>query len=387
MRPLRVAYLPPSLRPGGAEKQMLALAQGLPRDRFRVDFVSVSGPGEYDALASAVGARLRSLGKPPSADSRSVDRIARRARKLLRYASLARAARYDIIDAWLYPADIMAALMRPLTGTPIVIAGRRSLWDFEGEFGRLELGLAAVAYRWVDAIVANSAAVAADTIERVHVDPAKVRIIRNGVEAIEQVSADERLALRARFGTGTGLQIGCIANYRPVKRLDLLIEAFAPLAAEDPTVTLVLVGEGPLREDLQAQIGRLGLDSRVRLHGAELDPRSLYEAFDIVVQGSQSEGLPNAMLEAAAAGRPIVATAVGGTGEIILDGQTGLLVPASDPTALTSALRRLAADPALRDSLGAAAREHVARTFGMDRFVTEFATLYESLAAQKRVIR
>jgi glycosyltransferase involved in cell wall biosynthesis len=301
--------------------------------------------------------------------------------------AVVRAARYDIIDAWLYPTDVMAGLLRTITGTPIVVVGRRNLWDFEGDLGPIEQRVAAFAYRRVDAVVANSAAVAADTIRRGLVDPAKVRIIRNGVELIQPLTADRRLEVRARLGAGDGLLLGCVANYRPIKRLDLVIDSFAPLAATDPTITLALVGEGPLRHDLQAQIDRLGLGGRVRLHGAELDARSLYAAFDVVVQGSDSEGLPNAMLEAAAAGRAVVATAVGGTTEVVIDGQTGLTVPVGDAVALTAALRRMITDPGLRERLGTAAREHTAVTFGMDRFVTEFASLYESLAADKRVLR
>ena len=99
-----------------------------------------------------------------------------------------------------------------------------------------------------------------------------------------------------------------------------------------------------------------------------LDVQPLYAAFDVVVQASVREGLPNVMLEAAAAARPIVATAAGGTSEIIIDGQTGLLVPVNDSEAMASALRHTVTDPGLRTRLGRAARDHVSTTFGMDRF-------------------
>lgn len=388
MRRLRVAYLPASLRPGGAEKQMMALAERLPREQFQVDFVSISGAGAYDVAASAAGARIRSLGSAPPPDSSIPARMVRRVTKLIRFAAIARAARYDIVDAWLYPADVMAALLRDVTGTPIVVAGRRNLGDFHGELGTLELRIAALANRRVDAVVANSAAVAEDTIRRGQVDPAKVHVIRNGVELIAPLSHAERASARARFGAGdSDVLIGCIANYRPIKRLDMVIDAFALIAADDPGLRLVLVGEGPQRPELEGQIDALGLRQRIRLHGAELDPRPLYGAFDMVVQGSRSEGLPNAMLEAAAAGRPIVATGAGGTAEIVIDGGTGLLVPAEDIGALAAAMRQLAADPALRERFGAAAREHVAVTFGMGRYVTEFADLYLGLAAAKGLDR
>jgi glycosyltransferase involved in cell wall biosynthesis len=115
-----------------------------------------------------------------------------------------------------------------------------------------------------------------------------------------------------------------------------------------------------------------------------LDVEPLYPAFDVVVQGSIREGLPNGLLEAGAAGRAIVATAAGGTPEIVIDGQTGLLVPVNEPAALAGAIRRVATDLTLRERLGGAAREHVESVFGMERFVAEFASLYETLVAGKR---
>ena len=366
---------------------MLLLAERLPRDRFQVEFVTLAGTGEYDARARAAGVGVRSLGPPPPPDLGMLARVARRVGKTRRYVGIARAAHYDVIDAWLYPADVLAALLRPLTRTPVIVAGRRNLGDFHPSFGPHDRAMSAIARRLTDAVVANSAAVAADTLAREHLDPAKLRIIRNGVEPIEPLSAEERAGRRSALGVADDeLLIGCVANYRPVKRLDLLIDAFAALDMASSRLRLVLVGEGQIQADLQRQIDALGLEGRIRLHGSVADPRPLYGAFDVVVQSSKSEGLPNALLEAAAAGLPIVATAAGGTGEIVIDGRTGLLVPNDDLAALTSALHRVAADASLRATLGAAARGHVATTFGVDRFVAEFAALYEELAARKRLL-
>ncbi len=142
-----------------------------------------------------------------------------------------------------------------------------------------------------------------------------------------------------------------------------------------------------MRPNLEAQIARLGLATRVRLHGVELDPRPLYGAFDVVAQASMSEGLPNVMLEAAAAARPIVATDAGGTREIVIDGETGLLVATEDPAGLAAALLRVIEDPDLRARIGPAARAHVQRTFGMARYVREWGDLYDELAEAKGVKR
>lgn len=387
MRRLRVAYLPASLRPGGAERQMLALAERLPRERFKVEFVSIAGRGEYDARAEAAGARVRVLGDAATLDQVLPIRLARRASKVLRYAAVARAARYDIVDAWLYPADVLAALARPITGTPVVIAGRRNV-DPMDQFGRLESTVGSAVRRMTDMVVANSAAAAAHAVDTQRVDPAKIRIIRNGVLLGDPATPETRAKQRSALGMADGdILIGCVANYRDVKRLDLLVDAFSTIVREGFPVRLELIGEGPIRPSLERQVREAGLEDRVCLHGSMLDALPLYPAFDIVVQTSEREGLPNALLEAGAAGRAMVATAAGGSGEIVLDGETGLLVPVDDLEAITGALRRVVADGDLRQRLGEGARAHVAAVFGMDRFVREFADLYETLWAERQTRR
>lgn len=383
MRRLRIAYVPAALRPGGAERQMLALAERLPRDQFDVDFLVLSGPGEYDARGVAAGARVRHIGSSPSPAAGLPKRILRRTSKTTAFIRGARTGHYDIVDAWLYPSDVLAALTKPLTRTPVVVSGRRNL-DPHDQFGpagalvdRLALGL-------TDVVVANSGAAAEYAIANEPLDPRKVRVIRNGVDPIPVLESGELASRRRDLGvTDDQLAIGCVANYHPVKRHVELIEAFASIAPIVPDARLILVGEGPQRPAMETRVRDLGLGDRVRLYGSVLDTGSMWGAFDIVVQASRSEGLPNALLEAASAGRPIVATAAGGTGEIVIDGVTGLLVPIDDDEALGSALVRLLGDAGLRARVGAAAREHARVAFGMDRFAAEFADLYLEIAAAR----
>ena len=387
MRPLRVAYLPATLRPGGAERQMLALAERLPRDRFAIDFVVLTGPGEYDDRARSAGATIQYVGATPQGSASSGSRVARRGGKLMRYAQVARRRRYDIVDAWLYPSDILAALLRPLTGTPIVIGGRRNV-DPQDRFGPLERPVALLAGRLTDAVVANSRQAARHAIHQDHVDPRKVRVIHNGVDALPEPTDEARRALRHELGIADDeVAVGCVANLLPVKRHDVLLEAFATAILSGTAARLILIGDGPLRPLLERQIERLGIGSRVRLQGSVADARRFIPAFDVVVQASSREGLPNALLEAASSGRAIVATDAGGTPEIIRDGDTGLLVPLDDHAGLAAGLRRLIDDADLRDRLGRAARAHSLEAFGMDRFVDAFAALYEGLAEAKGVRR
>jgi glycosyltransferase involved in cell wall biosynthesis len=383
---LRIAYLPPLLRPAGAERQMLLLAERLPRDRFRVDFLAMSGAGPYDDRARAAGAGLTYLGQPPRPGASVPERFIGRAAKTARYVQAARRGHYDVIDAWLYPVDVMAVLARGITRTPVVVTGRYNLRDFGAPLTRPERWLNDRANRVVDAVIANSEAVAEDTRRHESIDERKLRVIRNGVEPIEPLTGDEVAAGRRELGVGADeIVFGCVANLHPVKRHDLLIDAFAVLRREGLPVRLVMIGGGPLQPELQRRIDGHGLGDVAALLGSVTDPKPMLRLFDAVVQASRSEGLPNALLEAAAAARPIVATAAGGSGEIVVDGETGLLVPVNDLDRLAQAMRLVATQPDLRARLGAAARRHADTAFTMDRFVGQYAALYEELAAARGI--
>jgi glycosyltransferase involved in cell wall biosynthesis len=385
-RVLHIAYPFAGLRIGGAEMRVLSLVERLPRDRFEVHFLSLIGEGPLDERGRAAGARIHHLGDRALGETPLPMRALGRLGKLARYARLARQARFDIIDAWLYPTDVFAALGRILTRTPIVMAGRADLLPRQA-FGPFSPAVDHVVNRLVDAIVANSEAVAAANLGRPGVDAARLRIVRNGVELVDPVSEPERRRLRRELGAGEGeLLIGSVGRLSEVKRHGLLLDAFADLARQRTDVRLAIVGDGPDRSDLERHVERLGLGSLVRLPGAIRDIRPVFEAFDVVALSSISEGMPNALLEAAAASRAIVTTAAGGAVEVVLDGQTGLVVPVEDRVALASALERLLSDEALRGRLGTAGRAHVVSRFGMDRFVREWIALYEELAVAKGLL-
>jgi glycosyltransferase involved in cell wall biosynthesis len=384
-RRIRVALITGGLVPGGAERQMLLLAEGLPRAEFSVDFICIKLAGDYAERARAAGARVRVLGLLGKKESGWPLPIylPYLAWTVLRFVRMT-AGRYDILDAWLYHAYALATATRLLTRPRAVIAGRRSLSAFKVRFNRFERIGDAIARRGTDVIVANSEAVRADVIEREHLDPKGIRMIHNGVPPAEPMTLPERRALREGWGAGDDtVVIGCVANYKPHKGLELVIRSVARLArATGPELRLVLVGDGRLRPELEALRRDLGAEREVVLHGLEPDARRLYGAFDIAVLASEAEGLPNVVLEAAAAGLPIVATAAGGTAEILRDGATGRLVPIDDEDAFVEALAALRADPIAQKRLGDAARADIEARFGVARMVAEFADLYRELAAR-----
>ncbi len=363
---------------------MLLLARHLPRPRFEVEFVLLGEPGELADEARAAGARVHSIRSP----SRS--RVAlplwslRVVASVWSFVRLVRRGHYDLVDAWLFDAYAMAAVTRPVTRIPVLVSGRRSLSDYKAQFSIVRRLADRVATAWTDAIVANGHAVAENVQLRERLPGDRIRVIRNGVEILPSPEADALQVIRAGWGCDErSLVIGCVANYKPGKGLDLLLDAFAPVAASRPETHLVLIGEGGLRTSLERQIADRGLTGRVTLAGATPDPRPLAFAFDIAVLASEAEGLPNALLEAAAAARPMVATDAGASREIVIHGETGFVTPVGDREAMTTALLRLVDAPDLRAAMGAAALEHARVAFGVERCVAEFAALYEELATRK----
>jgi len=382
---LRILY-PASLTVGGAERQMLLLAERLPRDRFDVSFLLLGGWTPNADLAVAAGAHVHTLGARRRRSAAKPVLALEVSRRMLKYVEICRRERYDIVDAWLYQGYGLAAVTRPLTQVPVLISGRVSLSKFKERFGPAERAVDRIARRNSDLIFANSAAVADDVALREGVDRNTIRIIRNGVIIPEPVRPGERLAIRAAWNADPGdFVLGYVGSMRPGKGHDRIVEAFPSLLAASPTARLVLVGGGPERASIEQRILALGIGDRVTLTGDVLDARPLFGAFDLFASASEAEGLPNSVLEAAAAGVAIVATAAGGTVEIVEDDLTGILVAVGDDEALRAGLIRLAADPALRARLGAAARDHAATAFGIDRFVRETADLYEEMAKRRGI--
>jgi glycosyltransferase involved in cell wall biosynthesis len=383
-RPIRVAYVTARLDPGGAERQMLLLAEGLPKTEFAVEFVCLQAPGAYADRARAAGARVHVLAfKGPQLWSGSrFTYLLDLAWNVVRFVRLT-AWRYDVIDAWLYHAYVLTAVTRPVAWPRALVAGRRSLSGYKARFNRLQRLADRIATDAADVTVANSDAVRADVANRERRDSARILVIHNAVLPPYPISEDERRTRRAAWGASDStVVIGSVANYKRHKGVELLVRATAALVepADRAGLRLVLVGEGPLRDELAQLIRDLDLGDVVVLHGREREARTVYGAFDVFAFASEAEGFPNVVLEAAAAGLPIVTTAAGGTVEIVTEGQTGFLVPIGDERALVVALRRVIDDPAGRRRMGAAAQRDVLRRYGGDRMVEEFAALYRSLA-------
>ena len=210
----------------------------------------------------------------------------------------------------------------------------------------------------------------------------KVIVLENGVD-LERLTVlpFPIFAPDVSLGTKYAPRIGVIANLRPVKGVDVFIRAAARLAAEFPTATFHIAGQGEQQADLERLIVELKLENRIILHGTVADVPAFLANLDVAVLPSHAEGMSNAVLEYMAAGRPIVATNVGANAHLLGGGEFGVLVPPADPAALAGGIARLLIDAAAATRLASAARRHVHDFYSRDAMRRRFEDFYERLAA------
>lgn len=208
----------------------------------------------------------------------------------------------------------------------------------------------------------------------------RIELIPNGVD-VERYATGERSALRRRLDLPPDRTlIVCVARLHPVKDHDTLVRAFARVAAERPETDLLLVGDGPRREALTRLASELAIDDRVSFLGVRHDVPELLQAADLFCMTSLSEAASLTVLEAMAAGLPIVVTAVGGNPELVEEGRNGLLAPRGDHEAVAGALLRLASSPEERARMGAEGRRRVESSYRLDQTVDAYLELFRRVA-------
>ncbi|MEW6059686.1 MAG: glycosyltransferase [Actinomycetota bacterium] len=239
-----------------------------------------------------------------------------------------------------------------------------------------------------DALIAVSRVVRDDLLGLGVGRPEQWRVIPLGLdlEPLLRTRPDASLARRALGLPEAGPVVGIVGRLTAVKEHQLFLEAAARVLRERPDVTFAVAGDGELRHELESVAENL-LGDRCRFLGWVMDLPTLYAAMDVIVLTSRNEGTPVALIEAAAAARPVVATRVGGVADVVLDGRTGLLVRGGDVQSIAASLVRLLGSPGEAAALGIAGREWVAGRFSIDRLADDLACLYRDLLSRKGLLR
>lgn len=392
MKPIRLVHCIGSLRVGGAEKQLAELIARLPADRFQQHLITLEPPVE-----SVLTKRVREAGCPLiplgiTSSGTTPGRAAAAATALFRLRALLRRLRPHVAHAQLDVANILtvaAVRSLPRRERPAVLTSRVSLArDPQGR--TLQQRMENRANRRADAVFANSRAVIKDVVQHEGLTEENLRLIYYGIDLSPfSGNPDPDPVARNHWQIpGDAIAVTVLANLHPYKGHADLLRAAAQLFPRFPNILLLLPGEDRgVLADLQRLARELGIDGRVRFLGPVAEIPSLLAAVDFVVHPSHEEGFSNALIEAMAAARALVATSVGGNPEAIVEGETGYLVPPRDPAALAAAMERLLEDPELRRRMGIAARLRAQYKYSAEEMIHRFVALYEELAAASPVQR
>jgi glycosyltransferase involved in cell wall biosynthesis len=352
---------------GGAQAYVASLIPALV-DGFDVT-VAAHGTGPVRDAADAAGVRFVPLRHVRRAVSPLRD-----AAGLLELVRLLRRERPDILHASSSKAGVLGRLAAVIAGVPIRIFTVHG-WAFSAHSGT-----AARLYLWADRLVKPLTTVTVCVAE----NERRAGLAAGTCSEAQTIVIPNAIDVQAAARTRGEREIPCVVAVGRLKApKDFLTLIRAAAALPPRSYELVVVGDGPERALLQGEIERLGLEDRVRLEGERADVPELLARADVFVLSSASEGMPISVLEAMAAGLPVVASAVGGVPELVLDGETGRLVPPGDPPALAGALRPLLADAQLRRRLGDAGRVRVHERFDLGPFRRAHVELYSRELAKR----
>jgi len=382
MERVNILYLITDLDIGGAEKALVRTVIGLDKRMYNPTVCCLRGRGPVAEEIESAGVPVAPLNMSGKFDLAAVFRLFRLLWK----------EEISIVHSYLYHANILGRIVGRVARVPIIISSERSVILSEEVVNKntLEMGsrlrrlMNGLSMRLSDRVVTVSELVRETLIAASKIDPKRLVTIHSGVN-LEGYQIDGDITAKKK---GLGLEtsaavIGAIGRLDRVKGVEYLLRAAAKVIFKTPDAAFLIVGDGSQREALEQLARSLGISHRMVFTGQRDDVPELLSTMDVLVLPSLYEGLPNAVLEAMAAGKPVIATRVGGTPEVVEDKVTGLLVPPRDPEALAEAIIALIQDRERAEAMGQVGRARVEEYFSVERMIAETETLYEELIEEK----
>lgn len=343
---------------GGGELKLLELCARLNREKFNITIASVGQGGPLEQ-------RFRALGFPTYVIAKSMRFDFTLPFKV---AALLRQTNTDIIMSTLFFADIIAALATLIHKPKALVS-----WEvITGQLKRHQICMYKCVAGRFDQVVAVSNSIHPFIIKDRGQNAAKIKTIYYGVD-LQKYQVTDRLA------TDPGIVFGTVARLVHQKGHTYLLDAIPAVLEKYPNTRWRFAGTGDKEAQLRQKAQQLGIAHAVEFLGVRSDVPALLHEFDVFILPSLWEGFPNVLLEAMASGKPVIATAVEGTIELVVDGETGFWVPKQDAQALSQAMLKILAAPQLIDQLGRAGRRRVEQCFSLEMQISAFETLYESL--------
>lgn len=368
-----VAFIVTRLELAGAEKQLVQIATGLQERGWQVSVLSMLPPIAYEKELRAKGVPVATLG---------MERGAANPKYLFKAASIFRQWKPQVLCTFNYHADVLGRFAGKLAGVPVITSSIRN----ENFGGGFRDALIKYTNFLAPQMTTNSTLAAKSLIGRGLIAEKKMRVIPNGIK-LEPYTfrRDARDALRGEWGiTEDEFVWLAVGRLEPQKDFKTLLQAFSKLF----NGRLLIAGEGPMLGELKTDANNFGLKERVRFLGLRKDIPHLLSSVDAFVLSSAWEGLPNVVMEALAAAKPVVATDVGGVRELLEENRSGFIVPAKSPDDLAAAMQKLMLlTPMQRTDMGRYGFEHVKKTYSLESVTSQWENFFLELTANSRQLK
>jgi sugar transferase (PEP-CTERM/EpsH1 system associated) len=369
IEPIRVMHVVFTLHPGGMEFGVIKLVNGLDRARVRSSICSTTPAVPEMKACVAADVPVFELRRRPGNDPGLV-------RDLYR---LFRRERPHVVHTHAWGTLLEGLVAARLARVPFVVHGEHGTLQLRGYQRRLQRA----AWSRADRVLSVSSRLAERMTAETGFPFDRIMTLRNGVD-LSRFGRQRRDEARQALGLPLGgFIIGTAGRLVPVKDQATLLEAVARVRAAGHEVTLVLAGDGPLKDDLESRAASLGISLAVRFLGHCDRIETVFSALDVFILSSVSEGMSNTILEAMASGLPVVATRVGGADELIEDGVSGVLVRSRSAEAIAAAIMDMLADTPRRLEIGAAARRRAEAEFSLPSFTSRYERMYMALAEER----
>jgi glycosyltransferase involved in cell wall biosynthesis len=372
---LVILHVIDSLGLGGAERFLAALCTALPTDRYQVIVCAVEGEGPYAAELWQAGIELLLLRARGRRDPMALVRLAR----FMRHRHV------DIVHTHLFVGGVFGRIAALLAGVPVRVTTEQNAYAPGHRPPRWQVLANRLLARRTDRLVAVSRGTRDYLVDVERVPPEKIAVVPNAIPWPEEVDAAQVDAVRRELGAAGRLPlIGTVARLTEQKGLAYLLDALSELRQRFPDLHCLLVGEGELRSELEARAERLGLAERVTFCGPRRDVSVILRCLDLFVLPSLFEGLPLSLLEAMAAGTPVVATDVAGSNEAIVDGVNGRLAAPADARALSQIIADVLEHREMAQAMAHRAVETVGERYTIGPVAGAYQSLYTELVSAKR---
>ena len=365
----RILIFTNSFRIGGSEGQAVQLIKHLDRARFDIHVACFDREGPLlDQLPADVG----EVPGFPLTGFANLNAV----RQAAAFIAFLRKARIQILQTFDLYTNVFGLPLAQLAGVPVTVGSRRdhgvkrTAWQAQAERWSLRLA---------GRVVANAEAIKSRLVQDGSLPADRILVIKNGLD-LSRFPIPHRSLQNSRGYDAHPVVFAVVANLREEKGHLMFVRAAQIVASACPEARFVLVGDGTMRQKIQESIKGLGLREKFHLMGAVKDVPQVLQGIDVVVSPSDTEGLPNAVLEGMAASKAVVATDAGGTRELVMEGITGHLVPTGDVEGLASRMIALCKAPDIRETMGANARRQVERCHTAEHVAKCFEHLYEGLA-------